>query len=484
MIRGSRSNRNPKKSAKGQSKRSPQQIELLKKCSQVFSSEGDINQVALECLYAFLCKENINELNFNDLIEAGLAKGASVLSVLAIAASCGFAQNLDKVISSVDVKTLNFNFICPSFPSIFQGTTLLFWIMHACTYGYTRCLERVFAEIPLKNFNFKAKCNEGIFKGTDAFWMAALAAARGHPQYLDKILKHVPIKELNIDVVCQRPVRRVAPINLESAQSIPIETLTMLFCDLVLSPDEIIEPFCGESTLHLLAQVAAQGKPEYLKNVLRKITLTPQLLNQKILEGPNKGATLFHLIAEAEARSAKPQGILDEISNKVLMELDLNSVVEGGESEGTTALYWLAAAAGNGRPGCFERIISKKPLCELNLKVRGKGRDCRDLTILDWLARSVCFDLPKALERLMAQKAYDVNDFKVKNGWGVTPLFFLARGSSRGQFKIFEEILKEVSLDETDINSKYLNNNENGTSLLWWLALLAIDGKAQYLYNC
>ncbi|MBS0287892.1 MAG: hypothetical protein JSR17_11385 [Proteobacteria bacterium] len=474
-------NPNSKQKTKGQKIRSPQQRNLLQKCSQIFSNEGDINHVALDGLFTFLCKENLNELDFNDEIEDGLSKGASALSVLALAASSGFAKNLDKVISSVDVKKLNFNFKCPSSPSIFQGFPLLFLLMHACAYGYTRCLERVFSEMPLKNFNFKAKCNEGNFQGTDIFWMAALAASRGHPQYLDKILKQVPIRELDIDVVCQRPVRRVAGINLLSTQSNPIEALNILFSELVLSPDEIVEPFCGESTLHLLAQVAAQGKPEHLKSVLRKITLTPQLLNQKILEGPNKGATLFHLIAEAEVRSAKPQGILEEVPNKVLLQLDLNSVVEGGESEGTTALYWVAAAAGNGRPNCLERIISKKLLSELNLKVRGKGRDCRDLTILDWLTRTVWFGQPKALERLMAKKAFDLHDFKVKNGWGVSPLFLLAKGVGRGQFNIFEDVFFATSLDESDINSKYLNKDENETSLLWWLALCAIDGKAKYL---
>ncbi len=481
MKCGPRSNLSSKRKTKGQRIINPQQHHLLQKCSQIFSDEGEINQVALNDLFAFLCKGNLNELDFNEVIEVGPSKGASVLSVLALAASSGFAQNLDKVISNVDIKKLNFNFLCPSFPSIFQGFHLLYLLMHACAYEYTHCLERVFSVLPLKNFNFRAKCTEGNFKGTDVFWMAALAAAGGNSQYLDKILKYVPIKDLDIDVFCLRPVRRIVSSSLLSTQSNPIDAWNMLFSQPVLSPTDIVEPYSGESTLHLLAQVAAQGKPEYLKSILRRITITPQLLNQQILEGPHKGATLFHLIAKAEAGSAEPQGILEEIPNKVLLQLDLNSVVEDRESDGTTALYWLAVAAGNGRPHCLERIISKKPLSELNLKVIGKGIYCQDLTILDWLARAVWHGYPKALEKLMAKKAFHLTDFNVKNGWGITPLFILAKRVNREQYNIFEEVFFATSLDESDINSKYLRKDGNGTTLLWWLALLAIDGRAQYL---
>ncbi len=481
MSLGPRSTPSSKQKGLAQRTIPPQQLELLQKCSQIFSNEGEINQAALDDLLTFLSKENLNELDFNDVISVGSCKGAPVLGVLALAASSGFSHNLDKVIYNVDIKRLNFNFQCPSYPSIFQGYTVLHLLMHASAYGRTRCLEHVFSEIPLKNLNFKAKCNEGLFQGTDVFWMAALAAARGHRQYLDKILNKVPIKDLEINVSCQRPIRRVVTANSPSAQLNPTDLLSLLFSQLVLTSAEIDEPFSGESTLHLLAQVAAQGKPEYLKTILRRMTLTPELLNQKILEGPNKGATLFHLIAESEARALEPQGILEEIPNKVLLQLDLNSVVEGGESEGTTALYWLAVAAGNGRPNCLDKVIAKKPHSELNLRVMGKGRDCRDLTILDWLTRAVCFGHPKALEKLMAIKAYHWKDFNVKNGWGITPLFYLARGACNGHLKVFETILSAASFDELDFNSKYIGKNGYGTTLLWWLAMLAIDGKAQYL---
>ncbi len=309
--------------------------------------------------------------------------------------------------------------------------------MYASAYGHTRCLERIFSEIPLKNLKFKAQCGEGPFKGTDVFWMAVLAAVRGQQQYLDKIMK-VPKKDLdiNINVLCQRAVREAITPHFPGGLS----KRSFSRFELVSSPAEIIEPYSEESTLHLLAQLAVQGKWEYLKTILRSVTLTPALLNQKIGEGPNKGATLFHLIAEAEARAFGKQSILDGIPNKVLLQLDLNSAVKGGESEGTTALYWVVATAGNnGSPNCLERIISKKPLSELNLKVRGKG-DYADFTILYWLVRAVCFGHRTALEKLINNKVYQWQDFNVKDSWGATPLFYLTRDMVIDNLKLFETI--------------------------------------------
>jgi hypothetical protein len=448
------------------------QQELNIRSGKLFTKSFQVDSAAASELLSFLNRVNLDELNFNEEISVGPCKAAPILGVFALAASYGHPECANYVIARSDLKNLNFNKQCSSTPPFTTGVTVLFLLVYATAYEYNVCLERLFDKIPLKQLNFKAKCLEGPFKGTDVFWMIALAAVHGHRQYLEKLLNKVPISDLNFDIVCQRSRRAVCVGQLNQPTLISASAS---------KPTEIDEPYSGDSTLHLLAEVAAQNYPFYLKTVLKKIALTAELLNRKILEGPNTGITVFHFIAEAEARTHTQLGLVEEISNNVLMQLDLNSVAEAGVSAGTTPLYWLAFAAGHGNPNGLKRILNRKTPSQLNLKIVGLNGAYKNTPILVWLAMATYYGEENCLEKLLANKAYTTNDFVIKNGFGVMPLYFLAKAATRGFNKTFDKVFNQLTFEDLDINAKYNETEGKGTTLLWMIAYLAYLGKAQYL---
>jgi hypothetical protein len=427
------------------------QQRLIQLCERIFESKG-ISSEAEAALFDFLSRAPLSNLDFNDSLDMGPCKGATVFAVLSRAAMVGRLRCVEKVLGdSAVLPKLKFNVICKN--PLFVGVSPLYFLGFAALNGNAGPLRTVFTEYPLKDLHFNVTCQSGPYQGTNLLWLLGLLGIKGQPVFIEEVLTKVPLSRLELDSTCRSG-----------------------------SIDGLNDPFLGESLYHHIAELATQNRPLCLQRVWDKMLETPNIFNAKTLAGPNKGMTVFQQVLESAARVNALE--LKDIPKKWLPGLIFNSKVQGGQSRGTDALYWAGVLAGKSDPSFLEKILVNVPFEKLSFHVASQEPAYQGLNFLWWLCYTASKRRSKALIKVMAPIKFTPEECNAKclkgTNVGATALFWLTMAcvvdSTNDLLTCLDKVLNEEDILQLDFNTRYQGEHNKGTTPLWWIALLAAKG--------
>ncbi len=362
-----------------------------------------------------------------------------------------------------------------------NGTTLLWWLAKLAVEGEAQYLEKLLTMVPLEKWDLDATCESGENKGWSVLHLIAEAAKRGHSPILEKVLTELPADKLNLmreiaygeckgltvfHQICQAAKQRNAHyLNIVLDREDLLRTVDFNYrCEEGSNQ--------GTTPLWWACATAIKGESEHLEKILLNVPIAELDFNATCTKGPYKGISAFQLVVRAAAYgNTKPLEILFERLD--LNHIQFNKKCKRGGYGGTTPLWWICLLAVLDRPDFLEKLLEKVPASQLNFNLPCLEGPNEGTTPFWWVVCAAKREKSKSLDIIQRQiplKQLMGNQSRYKDH---NILFLLAWC---GCVDIIESYFNEKPITEIDLNTKAQSGAFKGTSLLWWLADLAVAG--------